>query len=224
MPGRQELLLIADEMRGMSLRGKHFADNVYERERAEQLLELSARLASLAADEPLDEVADIFRSQSWHRASPAMAAEAVVLNADGHILLIRRTDNRTWALPAGLVEAGQSPAEAAVKELWEEAGIRGTASRLLGIFDGRRWDAPVRVHMLRLVFLVECPDLAPVPGIETEAAEYFAPERIPAELHPGQDKLIPKVFELIRHAGTYFDGATSVGCDMPLHQRPDEDS
>jgi 8-oxo-dGTP pyrophosphatase MutT (NUDIX family) len=221
--GRQKLLLLADEMRAMSVRGKHFAENVYERERAVRLLELSAELASLAADEPLDEVADVFRSQSWHRASPAMAAEAAVFNPAGEILLIRRRDNNLWALPAGLVEVGQTPAEAAIKELWEEAGVRGTAVRLLGIFDGRLWDAPSRVHMLRLVFLVDSPELTPVPGVEAVEARFFARTAIPTDLHPGHEALIPEIFELAGGSGVYFDPATSVDEDMPSYQRPGQE-
>ena len=220
MTSRQELLLIADEMRAMSVRGIHFGDNVYERERAERLLELSAELAALAADEPLEEVTALFRSQSWHRASPAMAAEAAVFDHVGDILLIQRRDNELWALPAGLVEAGQTPAEAAVKELWEEAGVRGTVSRLLGIFDGRRWDAPARVHMLRLVFLVESPEILPAPGVEVIEARFFRPSAIPRDLHPGQAGLIPKIIELARGTDVYFDPATSVGEIMSEHQRP----
>jgi len=152
-----------------------------------------------------------------------MAAEAAVFNPDGEILLIRRRDNNLWALPAGLVEAGQTPAEAAIKELWEEAGVRGTATRLLGIFDGRLWDAPSRVHMLRLVFLVDSPDACPVPGVEAVEARFFFPSVVPAELHPGQEALIPKIVELAGSARVYFDSATSIGEDMPSYQRPSHD-
>jgi 8-oxo-dGTP diphosphatase len=143
-----------------------------------------------------------------------------VFKPGGEILLIRRRDNDLWALPAGLVEAGQTPAEAAIKELWEEAGIRGTATRLLGIFDGRLWDAPSRVHMLRLAFLVESPDSTPAPGVEVVEARFFPPALIPTDLHPGQEALIPKVVDLAQGSSVYFDPATSLGEEMPSFQRP----
>ena len=38
---RQELYLIADELRGMATLGKHFAHNVYEVERAHRIVELA---------------------------------------------------------------------------------------------------------------------------------------------------------------------------------------
>ena len=45
---RQELYLIADEMRGMATLGKEFAGNVYEVERAHRMAELAAKVAALA--------------------------------------------------------------------------------------------------------------------------------------------------------------------------------
>lgn len=45
-------------------------------------------------------------------------------------LLLRRRDGRylggLWDIPGGTVEPGETPAEAAVRECWEEAGLRTT--------------------------------------------------------------------------------------------------
>ena len=40
-------------------------------------------------------------------------------------------DRAYWTLPGGGVEAGETPAEATVREAWEETGLRVTAVRLL---------------------------------------------------------------------------------------------
>ena len=37
-----------------------------------------------------------------------------------------------WALPKGNLDAGESPAETAVREVWEETGVRGTVVEKLG--------------------------------------------------------------------------------------------
>lgn len=46
----------------------------------------------------------------------------------GSYLVLRRRDGRylggEWDIPGGTVEAGESPAEAAVRECWEETGLR----------------------------------------------------------------------------------------------------
>jgi ADP-ribose pyrophosphatase len=57
----------------------------------------------------------------------ALAADAVVTagtNEHGRwILLVERDDGHGWALPGGMVEPGESPPAAAVRELGEETGL-----------------------------------------------------------------------------------------------------
>jgi 8-oxo-dGTP pyrophosphatase MutT (NUDIX family) len=50
------------------------------------------------------------------------------------ILLTRRTDNGDWCLPGGGVEPGESVAEAAERETWEETGLRVGVIRLVGVY------------------------------------------------------------------------------------------
>src|SRR5215472_14084982 len=66
------------------------------------------------------------------------AAVALVTNDAGEILLIRRTDNGNWALPGGAIEMGESVAEAAVRETFEETGIRVEVTGLLGVYSDPR--------------------------------------------------------------------------------------
>ncbi|MEV0896615.1 NUDIX domain-containing protein [Actinoplanes sp. NPDC049802] len=56
-----------------------------------------------------------------------VGARTVVLDDDGRLLLIQRSDNLRWAIPAGAMELGESMAECAVRELWEETGLRATS-------------------------------------------------------------------------------------------------
>jgi 8-oxo-dGTP pyrophosphatase MutT (NUDIX family) len=59
-------------------------------------------------------------------------AAAVVRDDDGRILLLRRDDDR-WALPAGMIEPGEHPAEAVVREIFEETGVVAEVQRLAGV-------------------------------------------------------------------------------------------
>lgn len=217
---RQALYLIADEMRGMATVGRHFAGNVYEVERAERIMGLAARVAALAEEATEAEVRAIFEAEPWLRASPAIGVDALVLNAAGHVLLIRRRDNGLWAMPGGLAEVGYTPAEAVLRELWEEAGLRGEVTRLLGVFDGRLWGSRSKVHLLHFVFQVECVDLAPAPGLETLAASFFPPDALPP-LHRGHSERLPICLDVARGGETYVDPSESYGADLPGHQRPD---
>lgn len=218
---RQALYLIADEMRGMATLSRTFASNVYEQERAHRMMELAADVAALAEESPVEEVRALFEAEPWHRASPALGVDAAVLDAEGRILLIQRKDNGRWALPGGIAEIGSTPAEAVLRELWEEAGLRGEVVRLLGIFDTRLWKAWSKVHMWALTFHIECPNLAPSPGIECLDARFFAPDALPDAMHSSHGARLVQSLAARRTGTTYFDPGTSVGRAMPMDQRPE---
>lgn len=60
-----------------------------------------------------------------------------VVRHRGRLLMIRRADGLKraagyWGLPGGSLEEGESPSIGAVRELWEELNLYGTAGRILG--------------------------------------------------------------------------------------------
>jgi 8-oxo-dGTP diphosphatase len=64
---------------------------------------------------------------------PAVAAAVII--EDGRVLLVRRRVREgrlSWQFPCGEVEAGESGAEAAVRETEEETGLRVRATGSLG--------------------------------------------------------------------------------------------
>ena len=72
---------------------------------------------------------------TWTRVS----AFVLCRNADGRVLLTRfafpgHPDHGKWTLPGGRMEWGESPAEAALRELHEETGLRAKLGGVLGVF------------------------------------------------------------------------------------------
>ena len=66
---------------------------------------------------------------------------AVVLReVDGQpeVLLVRRTDNGAWSPVAGIVDPGEEPHDAAVRECLEETGVRVEVERLVWVRAGER--------------------------------------------------------------------------------------
>ncbi|MFE6053735.1 NUDIX hydrolase [Kitasatospora sp. NPDC056446] len=64
---------------------------------------------------------------------PGIAAAIVV--REGRVLMVRRRVSEgqlSWQFPAGEIEAGESPEEAAVRETAEETGLGVAAVKLLG--------------------------------------------------------------------------------------------
>ena len=58
---------------------------------------------------------------------------AVVRNHDGHLLLARRSDNGRWSLPAGGIDPGEQPADAVVREVYEETGVHIAVDAVGGV-------------------------------------------------------------------------------------------
>jgi 8-oxo-dGTP pyrophosphatase MutT (NUDIX family) len=50
------------------------------------------------------------------------------------VLLTQRTDNGRWCLPGGMMESGESVAEACEREVWEETGLHVRITRLIGVY------------------------------------------------------------------------------------------
>lgn len=217
---RQQIYLITDELRGLATLAARFAADPYERERADHLRELAARLAATIDPTPYEVLEPIFTDAAWAKVSPIIGAEALTLDADGRVLLCRRRDSGLWCLPGGVCEVGQSPSDAALRELWEEAGLRGSAGRLLGVYDNRRWGGTSREQVVAIVYLVE--NVAGVAGPGTEMLEttWADPAALP-ELHPGHDQRVPHLLELVASGRTHHDPASTLTGELPMHQRPD---
>ena len=63
-------------------------------------------------------------------------AGALVINNLGEVLLIRRSDNGKWAVPGGAVELGENVEHTAIREVFEETGLRIEKLKLLGVYSG----------------------------------------------------------------------------------------
>jgi ADP-ribose pyrophosphatase len=105
--------------------------------------------------------------------------ETVIVLAveDDEIVLVRQSrpgaDGRTLELPAGCLEEGETPEEAAVRELEEECGLAAGSWRRLGSF----WAAPA--YSTELVHVFEATDLLEIGSPGPDEDEDLVSERLP---------------------------------------------
>ena len=133
---RMDILPLLDELQTIARNGLNFTSNPYDRERYERLLDLAATYYGHALDLPPAAVRQRLVSELGY-ITPKIGAEAAIFAEDGKILLVRRADDGLWCLPCGWVEPGESPAEAAVREVREETGLVVRATRLVDVFTRR---------------------------------------------------------------------------------------
>ncbi|WP_433384782.1 NUDIX hydrolase [Actinoplanes sp. CA-142083] len=111
-------------------------------------------------------------------------ASAVVRDAEGRILFLRRGDDGTWGLPAGMIEPGEQPADAALREIFEETGIRAEVQRIGGI-DNHEAVYPNGDHCQYLVVWFQCRAVggaARPDGEESLEVGWFPPDALPPGL------------------------------------------
>lgn len=111
--------------------------------------------------------------------NPALAADAAV-RRDDSILLIQRKHppmQGAWALPGGFVDQGEEPSQAAVRELFEETGLRGSHPTLLMVMGDPERDP--RKHIVSIVYAIEVShDQTPQAGDDAADARFFPIETI----------------------------------------------
>ncbi|MET1411990.1 NUDIX domain-containing protein [Roseibium sp. HPY-6] len=121
--------------------------------------------------------------------NPYILGVRVLVEDDQHrILLVRHTYLEGWYLPGGAVDGGETLAEAAAREVREEAGIAaGGTPDLLGMYLNR--EATGRDHV-GLFHLTDWSETAAYlePNSEIAEAGFFAPDALPDALSPATER------------------------------------
>jgi ADP-ribose pyrophosphatase YjhB (NUDIX family) len=110
----------------------------------------------------------------------------VFRTADGRILLLRHVFRHSypWGLPAGFLEAGESPEAGVLRELREETGL---VAEIEGIARIRPVDS--RHLEITLAGRID-PAQTIIPSLEIFEAGYFKLDTLPGPMPPEQQALI----------------------------------
>ena len=135
-------------------------------------------------------------------------AGGILADEEGRVLLQLRGDKKTWAIPGGAMELGETSLQAAVREFYEETGIAVEAKRLLNVYTNFDESYPNGDKVQTVVFLYELQaledfDISNFHNEETLRLGFFSKEEI-AELENLSDKHRLMLYE-------YFSDSFAMG-------------
>jgi 8-oxo-dGTP pyrophosphatase MutT (NUDIX family) len=76
------------------------------------------------------------RDAVGHELLTLPSVSAIVFDEANRILMVQSADDGSWTTPGGAVDPNEHPADAVIRELWEETGLVARPVRLLGVFGG----------------------------------------------------------------------------------------
>ncbi len=138
------------------------------------------------------------RAKLGHELLWLSGCTAVVLR-DGdrgpETLLVRRSDNGTWTPVAGIIDPGEEPYAAAVREVCEEAGVVAEVERLawVTVTDVITYENGDRTQYIDHTFRCRWVSGEPRPDLEeTTEARFFPIDRLPEmdEVHANRVRVV----------------------------------
>lgn len=116
---------------------------------------------------------------NWVYFPDPKVAAAVLVEQDNRVLLVRRANDPErglWTLPAGFVDAGEDPAQTAVRECLEETGLVIAIQGLLDIIPGQ--EHPRGAHFV-IFYRGQIISGRPLPGDDVDAVGFFDRNALP---------------------------------------------
>jgi len=136
----------------------------------------------------------------------------IVRDSEGRVLLVQQRDDGVWSTPGGSIELDETPADAVVREVWEETGLFVIPIRVVGVFGGPtfvvRYPSGDETQYISTMF--ECDVASGVvrpDGDEVQQAQFWS-EREAEELPlaPWLRGILPRLFD--RAALPWFEPPT----------------
>lgn len=127
-----------------------------------------------------------------HRAT--LGVRGMVIDANGHVFLVKHSYVNGWYLPGGGVETGESVTFALARELSEEGNINlAGPPKLHGVFLNSRISR--RDHVVLFIVREFRQDELPRPGLEIIAHGFFSPDALPQDTSRATRARISEVFK-----------------------------
>jgi ADP-ribose pyrophosphatase YjhB (NUDIX family) len=119
----------------------------------------------------------------------APGTACIIVNEQREVLLLLRSDTKTWGLIGGFIDIGETVIESLTREAREESGLEIAEPRLFGIYSGPDFDSTYtngdETASITLAFLVERYSGELVNSSESEELRFFALNELPEPVEKG---------------------------------------
>ena len=167
----------AQRIAALAKTGTHYAEDHYNLDRYQQLLNIAAEMLAAASDSEPVAVKFILERDAGY-ITPKIDVRGAVFR-QGKILLVREAVDGLWSLPGGWADVGDAPSEAVEREIREESGYEARAIKLLALEDRRRRHPPLPFAVYKAAFLCELIGGEARNSNETIAVGWYAEDDLP---------------------------------------------
>lgn len=175
----QQPLELIKRITALSDTGLIYADDEYQRERYEELREISLQLLSIVSNRPLKNLLDFYMPVVDYP-TPKVDVRGVVMNQNKEILMTQEREDGKWTIPGGWADVGYSPKEMVVREIEEETGLKTTVERLLAVYDKRCHPHPPQpFYIYKMIFFCKMEGGSLKPGFDIKDAAFFPIDDLP---------------------------------------------
>lgn len=194
-------LEFAKRVQSLAQSGITYAENSYDLERYQELSEISVQLMGKISDTDIQTVRNLFTNETGYQ-TPKTDVRAVIFEG-GKILMVREKIDNCWSLPGGWADIGFTPAEVAVKETLEEAGLEVKPVKLLAVLDKKcHPHPPSPYHTYKIFILCNRTGGQLRQGSETLDVQFFDRNNLPElSVERGTVSQIQLMFEFLDNPG-----------------------
>ncbi|MCA0988712.1 NUDIX hydrolase [Guptibacillus algicola] len=162
----------AKELQSIAQAGLTYTKDPYDYERYVELRKLSTEIMNTYTEYDMNMIENLFANETGYQ-TPKVDIRAAVFQ-HGELLLVQEKADGKWSLPGGWGDVGYTPAEVAVKEVYEETGYIVKVVRLLAVLDKSKHPHPASpYHTYKIIFQCEIVGGSPSESIETSASGFF---------------------------------------------------
>ena len=170
----------ARSLQAISQTGLNFSENMYDKERYEQIAKIAAEILAHHTNLSEEQVLELNASEFGY-ATPKIDVRGVVFE-ESKILLVREVeDYGRWTLPGGWADVNETPSQATVREVFEESGFETQVVKLLAVYDREKQGhtPPFPYHVYKLFFLCKLIGGCAQAHGETSDVAFFGEHEIP---------------------------------------------